>query len=85
MAVNALLYTWTERGSLVADTPAMVTDTATRACKWLLENSLSGKYKPYNAFFSGSIKTEEVSDYKTNTIVLRILLLVKMLNHCVIQ
>ena len=61
MAVNALLYTWTERGRLVADTPAMVTDTVTRACKWLLENSLSGKYKPYNAFFSGSVKALEVS------------------------
>ena len=60
MAVNALLYSWTERGKLLAETPASMRDTATRASKWLLEYSLSDKYKPFNAFFSGSIKGPDV-------------------------
>ena len=60
MAVNALLYTWTEQGKLLDETPASVRDTATRASKWLLEYSLSDKYKPFNAFFSGSIKGPDV-------------------------
>ena len=61
MAVNALLYTWTERGQLLPETPSEVLRVVTGAAEWLLENTLCGKYRPYNAIFSGSVKSMEVN------------------------
>ena len=56
MAVNALLYTWMEGDTLLAETPAAVVETVDKAARWLIENTLSGKYKPWNVVFSGSVK-----------------------------
>ena len=61
MAVNALLYTWTEKGKLLPDVPDNVTKLVIGASEWLTQNTLSGQYKPFNAVFSGSVKTEDVS------------------------
>ncbi len=61
MAVNALLYTWTEKGHLLPTTPSAVKVLVSRASKWLVENTLTGEYKPYNVFFSGSVKSVDVS------------------------
>ena len=60
MAVNVLLYTWMEGDALLAETPAAVMETVDKATKWLVENTLSGKYKPWNVVFSGSVKGTEV-------------------------
>ena len=56
MAVNVLLYTWMEGDILLAETPAAVIEIVDKAAKWLIENTLSGKYKPWNVVFSGSVK-----------------------------
>ena len=61
MAVNALLYTWTERGKLLPSTPSEVVEVVRAAADWLKENSLTGKFRPLNAVFSGSVKSIEVS------------------------
>ena len=61
MAVNALLYTWMKGDTLLVDTPAAVKETVDKASQWLVENTLSGKYKPWNAVFSGSVKSYAVS------------------------
>lgn len=61
MAVNVLLYTWMEGDTLLAETPAAVKETVGNASQWLLLNTLSGKYKPWNAVFSGSVKGVNVS------------------------
>ena len=62
VAVNALLYTWTANHRLDPSTPVAVNNTVVKACKWLLKNSLSGKYKNFNVLFSGSVKLAAVSD-----------------------
>ena len=56
MAVNTLLYTWRDGTDLSAETPLTVSTTIQQLCGWLEKNTLSGEYKPYNAFFSGSVK-----------------------------
>ena len=56
MAVNVLLYTWMKGDTLLPETPAAVRETVDKAAQWLIKNSLSGKYKPWNAVFSGSVK-----------------------------
>ena len=67
LAVNTFLNIWTypthklsDRGvtNLAWDnsTPASVIETVTRAVEWLVQNSLTGSYKPYGAFFSASYK-----------------------------
>ena len=62
MAVNALLYTWREGIGLSPDTPQAVITTVQKLCNWLGLHTLSGEYKPHNAFFCVSPKTnDEVS------------------------
>lgn len=61
MAVNALLYTWTEGGTLLPSTPAAVKEIVASASEWLIQNTLNGKYKPYSVIFSGSVKSLAVS------------------------
>ncbi|KAL5016712.1 hypothetical protein ScPMuIL_006301 [Solemya velum] len=62
MAVNALITMWTvfddSTQKLVWDefTPPQVKDTVMKSVNWLNDNVLSGRYKPWNAMFSGSIK-----------------------------
>lgn len=70
VAVNALLYTWTANQKLNPSTPTDVGDTIVKACKWLLKNSLGGKYKSFNVLFSGSVKLEAVSPLQINMICL---------------
>ncbi|XP_061197949.1 uncharacterized protein LOC133206058 [Saccostrea echinata] len=63
MAINALLTTWTSydsaRKRLIWEkgVPAKVIDVVKRAVQWICRNALSGKYRPWNAFFSGSVKS----------------------------
>ena len=61
MAVNILCYTWSVGGHLIDTTPQDVRDTIHGAAEWLLEYTLSGRYRPYNVFFSGSVKGLSVS------------------------
>ena len=61
MALNTLLYTWTVRGELVADTPTAVRDVASKAGQWLTRNVLSGDFEAYCVTFSGSVKSMTVS------------------------
>ncbi|XP_076465682.1 uncharacterized protein LOC143297295 [Babylonia areolata] len=62
MAVNALLTTWTLTNTTSKTvtwrpgTPQEVKDTTSKAVKWLNTHILGLKYKPWNAFFSGSFK-----------------------------
>ncbi|KAK3098312.1 hypothetical protein FSP39_018295 [Pinctada imbricata] len=62
MAVNALLTTWTVYNDVTkklewtSDTHYRVIDTVTRAVHWLNKNVLNPTYRPWNAFFSGSVK-----------------------------
>ena len=62
MAVNVLLYTWMEGDTLLAETPAAVVETVDKAAQWLIGNTLSGKYKPWNVVFSGSVKAITVRE-----------------------
>ena len=61
VAVNVLLYTWMKGDTLLPETPVAVRETVDKAAQWLIKNSLSGKYKPWNAVFSGSVKGMPVS------------------------
>ncbi|XP_078676657.1 uncharacterized protein LOC144913686 [Branchiostoma floridae x Branchiostoma belcheri] len=60
--VNTLLATWTtfnrtsKKLVWIEETPADVKTLVSQAVSWLEKNTLSGRYKPYNAFFSGSTK-----------------------------
>ncbi|KAI8511578.1 hypothetical protein Bbelb_106780 [Branchiostoma belcheri] len=71
-AVNTLLATWTvfnrtsKRLSWINETPSDVKTLVSQAVSWLEKNTLSGRYKPYNAFFSGS--TKGMSDSKPGPI-----------------
>lgn len=62
MAANALLYSWTiydpstEKCHFRNETPPKVQTLISGIINWLTEYTLSGKYKPWNAFFSGSMK-----------------------------
>ncbi|XP_064611745.1 uncharacterized protein LOC135475740 [Liolophura sinensis] len=62
MAVNTLVNTWSVFDPIkkhirwAQDAPANVLATVSKATAWLMENVLSGNYKPWNAFFSGSGK-----------------------------
>lgn len=62
MAANALITTWSiyedSVGALKWDpeTPEAVKSTVTKLVTWLNKYILSGAYKPWNAFFSGSAK-----------------------------
>lgn len=56
MAVNALFYTWAPNGTFTPDTNDTVKAMLSGSCDWLNRYTLSGKYKPMNAFFSGSVK-----------------------------
>ncbi|GFR98165.1 hypothetical protein ElyMa_002763500 [Elysia marginata] len=62
MAANALLYTWTifdpntGKAHYRPEIPLKVQFLITGTINWLSEYTLSGKYKPWNAFFSGSMK-----------------------------
>jgi hypothetical protein len=62
-AINILIATWTfqradgsRQLSWKADTPANVKDLVDTSVNWLKEYVLGSKYKPFNAFFSGSVK-----------------------------
>ncbi|XP_062613043.1 uncharacterized protein LOC134274823 [Saccostrea cucullata] len=63
MAINALLTTWTsydiarKRLTWVKGVPTKVVDVVKRAVQWMCRNVLSRKYRPWNAFFSGSVKS----------------------------
>ncbi|XP_076087215.1 uncharacterized protein LOC143057729 isoform X2 [Mytilus galloprovincialis] len=62
MAINALITTWTvyndatQKLNWYDDTPTEVKTTVQKATTWLNTYILSGKYQPWNAFFSGSFK-----------------------------
>ncbi|KAL3861277.1 hypothetical protein ACJMK2_007320 [Sinanodonta woodiana] len=62
MAVNALITTWTvydeKTKSLIwdKDTPTEVHHTIEKSANFLVNNVLDSNLKPWNAFFSGSIK-----------------------------
>ncbi|XP_052820625.1 uncharacterized protein LOC128246452 [Mya arenaria] len=60
VSANALISTYTiwSNGSLLwtSDTPTTVHDRVHCLIQWLSNNVLSTKYKPWNAFFSGSGK-----------------------------
>ena len=58
MAINTLLYTWMVGNQLMLDTPKPVVDVVKNASLWLVKNAKKGK--PYNVFFSGSVKLGEV-------------------------
>ena len=60
MAANTLLYTWREGTQLSPFTPPAVTTTIQQLCDWLAAHTLSGKYKPHNVFFSGSVKSNDI-------------------------
>ena len=62
MAVNVLLYSWLKGDLLETETPAEVKEIVEKASQWLIQNTLSGKYKLWNAVFSGSVKTVDVKD-----------------------
>ncbi|KAK6167741.1 hypothetical protein SNE40_021702 [Patella caerulea] len=63
MALNTLLTTWTVQAkdnttlSWQKDKPANVITTVDKGINWLLRYALSDQYKPWNAFFSGSVKS----------------------------
>ena len=59
MAVNTLLYIWTTGERFVSDVPTDVKDVVGNASLWLVKNAMKGK--AYNAVFSGSVKSGEVS------------------------
>ena len=61
MAVNTLLYTWMDGDKFLPTTPSSVLKTVMNGTEWLVRNALSGKYKPLNVLFSGSVKTADVS------------------------
>ena len=61
MAINALLYTWMSGEKLLPNIPAAVKNVIVRASEWLIQNALTGKYKPYSTVFSGSVKDINVS------------------------
>ncbi|KAK3602722.1 hypothetical protein CHS0354_017165 [Potamilus streckersoni] len=62
MAINALISTWTvyneKTKSLIwdDDTPAEVHTVIEKSANFLINNVLDSSLKPWNAFFSGSIK-----------------------------
>ncbi|GAB1602210.1 Hypothetical predicted protein [Argonauta hians] len=62
MAVNALQGIWSVYDGAagmnvwINETPPRVIETITSAVKFLHENIFGGEYKPWNAFFSGSVK-----------------------------
>ncbi len=62
MAINALLYTWMEGNALVKETPIQVKKVVVGAAKWLVKHALNAKAKC--VVFSGSVKSENVSDKK---------------------
>ncbi len=61
-AINILIATWTHQNpdskQLVwkKHTPVSVKDLVNSSVNWLADNVLGSKYKPHNAFFSGSDK-----------------------------
>ncbi|XP_067659668.1 uncharacterized protein [Haliotis asinina] len=65
MATNALIHTWavfdeTQRKLFWSkETPTSVRATVEKSVSWLVHNVLTGQYKPWNAFFSGSGKGHE--------------------------
>lgn len=61
MAINILCYMWSVEGKLIDTTPRDVLVTIRGAAEWLVRYALSGQYKPYNVFFSGSVKGISVS------------------------
>ena len=63
VAVNALLYTWTENQKLLPNTPQKVRTVINNASQWLVKHALSDKYKAFNVIFSGSVKTVDVSKH----------------------
>ncbi|ESO84294.1 hypothetical protein LOTGIDRAFT_236277 [Lottia gigantea] len=64
MGVNALIATWsifdgkTSKLYWKSDTPTDVKSSVTKFIDWLKKYTLSGDFKPYNTFFSGSAKGE---------------------------
>ena len=60
MAINTLFYSWSEKNQLMPETPIDVQQIIIQASEWLVDYVLSGKYKPKNAFFSGSVKSTTV-------------------------
>ena len=61
MAINILCYTWSVEGKLMDTTPRDVLVSIRGAAEWLVRYALSRQYKPYNVFFSGSVKALSVS------------------------
>ncbi|BFZ24725.1 hypothetical protein BsWGS_27764 [Bradybaena similaris] len=74
MATNALLCTWTNfneisrKSSWKEDAPPQVKRVVSDSIRWLTKYTLSGRYKPWNAMFSTSIKgeTTEINQYPAN-------------------
>jgi hypothetical protein len=62
MAINSLLYTWSQGDKLVSDVPTNVRELLVKACNWLMHNANSDRYQHSNAFFSGSVKSSQVSE-----------------------
>ncbi|XP_061196590.1 uncharacterized protein LOC133204863 [Saccostrea echinata] len=67
MAINALITTWTlfnvKTGQLHwnVETPVDVKKVVSASVSYLNEHILSGEYKPWNTFFSGSVKGHEIT------------------------
>ena len=63
MAINALFYIWSNAssGQLSPNVSDNVKDTLVRACDWLTDEALSDKLEHMSVFFSGSVKTGDVS------------------------
>lgn len=63
MALNALMTTWTiydparKRLTWIKDVPGKVVDVVEKGVTWLYRNVLSGRFRHWNAFFSGSVKS----------------------------
>lgn len=62
MATNALQRIWivynetSKRNNWIHETPSLVHDTVTKMVAYLQKNILGFRYKPWNAFYSGSVK-----------------------------
>jgi len=69
MAANTLLYTWRDGTELNEYTPLLVSTTVQQLCGWLEKHVLSGDYKPYNGFFSGSMKNSYLVSKLSATIL----------------
>ena len=56
LALNTLYYSWTYDYQIVPGIPMNVKQIMVKSAEWLIDHTLSGDYKPMNAFFSGTVK-----------------------------